>query len=124
MIDSLKINNKIVHDKQQICDAINDFFSNIGKNLADKIDSNVDYKTYLRAPNPNSMALLPTDTEEVKKIILNLKSNKAAGDDNVRPSLIKRCCESLAGPITHIINLSLSSGVVPDKLKVAKGCSS
>ena len=120
VIDSLKINNKIVHDKQQICDAINDFFSNIGKNLADKIDSNVDYKTYLRAPNPNSMALLPTDTEEVKKIILNLKSNKAAGDDNVRPSLIKRCCESLAGPITHIINLSLSSGVVPDKLKVAK----
>ena len=120
VIESLKINNKLVHDKQQICNTINDFFSNIGKNLADKIEAKTDYKRYLRAPNPNSMALLLTDADEVQKIITNLKTNKAAGDDNVRPGLLKRCSESLTKPITHIINLSFSTGIVPEQLKLAK----
>ena len=120
VIESLKINSKIIHDKQEICNTINDFFSNIGKNLADNIEAKTDYKTYLRAPNPNSMALLLTNTDEVKKIISNLKTNKAAGDDNVRPGLLKRCWESLTKPITHIINLSFSTGIVPDQLKLAK----
>ena len=66
------------------------------------------------------MALLLTDADEVQKIITNLKTNKAAGDDNVRPGLLKRCSESLTKPITHIINLSFSTGIVPEQLKLAK----
>ena len=42
------------------------------------------------------------------------------GPDNIGPKLIKEVTEILIDPLVHIFNLSLTTGVVPDKLKVAK----
>ena len=42
------------------------------------------------------------------------------GYDNIGPVLIKDVCTTILDPLVHIFNLSLLSGCVPDKLKVAK----
>ena len=36
------------------------------------------------------------------------------------PPVIKEACDSKTVPLTHILNLSLSEGVVPDELKISK----
>jgi len=46
-----------------------------------------------------------------------MKPNKSPGPDNIGP---KEVAEILTDPLVHIFNLSLTTGVVPDKLKIAK----
>jgi len=49
-----------------------------------------------------------------------MKSNKSPGPDNIGPKLIKEVAEILIDPLVHIFNLSLTTGGVPEKLKIAK----
>ena len=58
----------------------------------------------------------PVTEEEVSKIILN-SSNSFCDLDPLPTSLLKQCLPSLLPTITHIINLSLDTGVFPDKFK-------
>ena len=54
------------------------------------------------------------------EIIAHLKTNKSPGIDNIPNSLIKLSAETIVEPLTHIINHSLSKGIFPESLKVAK----
>ena len=45
---------------------------------------------------------------------------KSAGYDNIPMSIIKRSIGSISSPLTHIINLSIIHGIVPDELKIAR----
>ena len=47
-------------------------------------------------------------------------SRKSAGHDNIRADLIKCVASEIAKPLSIIFNASLSSGIFPDELKVAK----
>ena len=49
-----------------------------------------------------------------------MKPKTSQSHDDISPKLIKKCSESIAQPLTHIINLSLSSGTFPDMMKIAK----
>ena len=44
---------------------------------------------------------------------------KSAGYDNIPMSIIKRSIGSISSPLTHIINLSVIHGIVPDESKIA-----
>ncbi|CAG9115901.1 unnamed protein product [Plutella xylostella] len=76
----------------------------------------------IKSSSTKSFFLGPTDHVEVEKIISNLKHNSAPGWDNVSNRLLKTCSCYLSRPIAFIINLSLSSGVVPANLKMANVC--
>ena len=52
--------------------------------------------------------------------ILNLKSAKAPGHDNLPPTMLKDAAMSIAEPLAHIINRSMTDSTVPCKLKIAK----
>ena len=56
--------------------------------------------------------------QDVIKIKFN--PNKSAGHDNIGNFVIKKVDSEIVKPLTRIFNLSLSTGIVPDKLKVAK----
>lgn len=69
---------------------------------------------------PNSMFLAPTNDVEILGIIRGLTNKKSCGIDEISDYLIKKCGQNLTKPLTYIINLSLSTGSFPDKLKIAK----
>ena len=50
----------------------------------------------------------------------SLKPSKSSGSDDISPRIIKECIHIFIDPLCKIMNMSLSQGVVPDKLKVAK----
>ena len=57
--------------------------------------------------------------DEVRTIISAI-TNTASGNDELPASILKQCTDSYLQPLTHLINLSISLGIVPDELKVAR----
>ena len=76
-----------------------------------------EFKKYLSSSHMNSMFCDLVDSTELSIIIHKMKPNKSPGPDNIGP---KEVAEILTDPLVHIFNLSLTTGVVPDKLKIAK----
>ena len=66
------------------------------------------------------MYMKPIIEQDIIKIIDKFNPNKSAGHDNIGNFVIKKVGSEIVKPLTRIFNLSLSTGVVPDKLKVAK----
>ena len=51
---------------------------------------------------------------------IEFKTGKASGFDGVNIADIKSNIETLAKPLSHVINLSISTGIVPNNVKLAK----
>jgi hypothetical protein len=62
----------------------------------------------------------PSTEQEIMEIVYSFKNGVAAGYDNLSVSAIKESIKLIASPLTHIVNLSISSGIFPDPLKIAR----
>jgi hypothetical protein len=60
------------------------------------------------------------EPDKVIKITNKLKPNISAGHDEISSQLLKETIEYIKYPLTHIINRSLLTGIVPNQLKLAK----
>ena len=80
----------------------------------------VSHRTFLSGNFLESLFLNTVTEKEVMEICKSLKSRSAAGYDNISVDLVKECAQLISNPLTHIINLSIVSGVVPDEVKVAR----
>ena len=120
---TFKIHGSDYTDPLDIANQFNSYFSNIGLNLANKISptstSFQDYLNYAFSPK-DSIFLAPTDCDEIITLCNKLKSGTSSGCDDIKPDVIKSVSGLIAAPLSHIFNLSLSSGSVPTKLKNAK----
>ena len=67
-----------------------------------------------------SLFLDSVSEQEVIEICKSLKSGTAVGYDNVSVDLVKQCAQLISSPLTHIINMSIVSGIVSDELKIAR----
>lgn len=104
---------------------INNFFVNVGKELAQTIQSRATTKNKTSPVcynNANSFVLLQTDETEVDSVINSLRSDCASGCDGITASFLKNQKSFLLRPLTHILNLCFSTGVFPDILKKAMIC--
>jgi len=69
---------------------------------------------------PNSIFIYPVTEEVVISLTKSLKRKPTAGDDDIPENLVKQCMQLIRGPLAHIYNLSLNSGIFPDIWKTAK----
>jgi len=116
------VNNRKIFDSCTIANEFNQFFVDIGPNLAQSIEmpNNCSFKDYLKNPVTESLHFTHITTQQVVKIIDNLKSKTSCGHDGISNQLLKQMKHELAEPISVIINQSITSGIFPDTLKVAK----
>ena len=121
--DSFDINGSPTSDAQKIADGFNSFFTNIGPNLGNQIpvsDAHFsDFLVNIQSPM-SSLFLSPTDSEEIVKICSTFKAGTSCGYDEIKPNVVKAVINCITSPLVHVINLSLSSGIVPDQLKIAR----
>ena len=54
------------------------------------------------------------------KELVNVNPTKSTGLDDIPARFIKDGAIVLTTPITHIVNLSITSGVVPNNMKMAR----
>ena len=107
-------------DLGDIANAFNDYYVNVGPNLAKSIGHSSSKFKLPTVNSQQSLFLFPTDNEEVFKIINLLKPKTSSGHDNISAKLLKQISTGVINPCVHIINLSLSTGIVPSAMKKAK----
>ena len=121
-VTELLINEEKINDKQLIANEFNNYFCNIGSDLADRINYNckVDHKYYLKRKINSKFEFKMTNVNEVKNIINDLKPKLSTGHDEISSKLLKVLQPLLTESIVLIINQSLETGIFPNKLKISK----
>ena len=115
----IEIAGETISDPSQISENFNDYFASIGSTLAANIpQTNTDPLSYLQ-PNPNSFLFFECTSSEVLKVINGLK-NKRKGLDEIPIAIYKKIGDIISGQISEFINYSISSGVFPSSLKIAR----
>ena len=99
----------------------NDYFVNVGPNLAKKIttNTNLSFKDYLKGSFIDSMLLSPVCEQEIKRELENLDPSKSCGHDNIMPRVAKLLASELSVPLSYIINLTFTTGKIPVDLKTS-----
>ena len=106
-----KKDNEQITDKREIVNRFNEYFVNVGANLAKKITAtNLSFISYLKGHYMDSMFLTPVCEREIKKELENLDPSKSCGHDNIMPKVVKQLATELSEPLSHIINLTFSTG--------------
>jgi hypothetical protein len=101
----------------------NDYFSNIGKTLAESIERRpTDNINKFRTLNMSMRSIFfsPCSDAEVALIIQNLEDGKSPGSDRIGVTLVKRCRTVLSSILTKIFNDCITVGIYPDGMKVAR----
>ena len=115
------INDKIeINDAKSIAEKSNEFFVNIGPNLANKIPRcDLTFKSYLPTVNTklNETVLSEDEFEEAFK---SLKRNRAPGHDGLDVNIITSVYELIKKPLLKIFNESLNLSTFPENMKIAK----
>ena len=62
------------------------------------------------------MFFWPTDENELKHISSDHKSNSSAGHDELPSNILSSSIKAFFKPLTHIINCSLTTSIVPDNI--------
>ena len=73
-----------------------------------------------RGITPNQFKLSQVSEDFILKELNRLNPNKSTGIDNISAKILKEGATVLYGPVSHIINLSLLTSIVPNDLKVAR----
>ena len=114
------INGKKVDNESQIAHAFNEYYSNIGNITAENLShSETNFEQYL--PNKNYQEIIwnQTSAREVKDIILKCRLTKP-GPDEIPMHIFKTNADTLSPVLSHLYNLSLTSGVFPRIHKLGK----
>lgn len=114
----LTINGQIFSG-ERLANVMNEHFINAGSFiLTDEKRDNA--PTPDKSPLPYSIFLAPTDPVEVERLIRKLKNNVASGIDEIGSVELKMVSPLISNVLAYIINLTLTNGVFPEQLKVAK----
>ncbi len=115
--DILDINSK--DGPQDIVEELNNFFCEVGPNLASKIPNSNLVVEFNQMPNIDDFTLHDSSIEDVEKLLLKIPDSKATGDDGIPVRLLKLASHTCSIIICHIINMSIKHNVVPIEWKCA-----
>ena len=101
-----------------IANTFNNYFGNVGSYLAKNKQTETHPLHYIESLE-NSIYIIEIYMDEVRTIISAI-TNSASGNDELPASILKQCTDSYLEPLTHLINLSISLGIMPDELKVVR----
>ena len=118
---SIKIDDMEITDSNLISNKFCEFFTSIGQKCAENIpDSKVPFTHHLKGAYSHSLFLSPITPGDMISIMGQIKSKSSSGNDNISSKLLKSIKGEIAYPLSVAINSSLSSGVVPNCMKIAK----
>lgn len=119
---SIKVNENIINNKQEVCNIFANYFATSVENkLKNHFQNNLSKMcTISNQAMVNSIFIKPVTAEEIVSIITNMKNKYSVGIDEIPIRLLKFCKHSLSNTIAFIINLSIQLGQFPNALKLGK----
>ena len=120
-IPKIKNNQGVITKKSdEISHTLNAFFGSIGKNLAEKINLQIDKDNNLPPVAEALTNIDQTTAEKVKKLIDDLSTYKSMGINGFSIKLVKDSAQTIAPILAHIINSCIESCSIPKEWKHAK----
>ena len=114
-------NNEKNIGNENIANGFNDFFTNVGPNLAEKIgQSDKHFKDFLGRSITNSIFLELRTKTEILNIVSNLSNKSSLDKDAISMILVKDIIDTVSEPMRHICNISISQEIFPEEMKAAK----
>ena len=95
---SLNVNNQEIDDPYTISEAFNEFFCSVADKIQQTLTNPVSefyYKTYLISPVLPSIYLDPPTPHEIYNIIVNLKTKKSTGADEISSFFVRKLASVL-----------------------------
>lgn len=117
-VKKLRIKEDTVVDPQAIANGMNEFFSNVGKELLKRIKNPKRNVSNVKKVD-SSIYFWHTDRTEVVKTVLALGRRTAAGPDGITVSVLQTILCDIVDVLVHVINLCIDTGVCPDHFKRA-----
>ena len=122
-INSINIGDEICNNSQQIADHFNDFFSSIADSTINKIPPTKMKPNDFPFKNvSSSFEFRSVDTSFISDIIKKLEPKVSTDINGFSSKLLKESSDYILGPLTHLVNLSLSQGHFPCELKISRTC--
>lgn len=128
----LRENDSVISDKQQVADIFNDHFVHIA-NGAPEINVHDFGEDFTEHPSvfaiqdntreQSSFSFFNfqyTNKSQVERLLSSVNTRKACGHDLIPPSLIKESASAIAGPLTTIMNQSISQCSYPTRWKMGQ----
>ena len=121
LTNELKINDSKITSNEEIANAFNEYFTNIGPSLANSIDeSNTSFKTFVKSAESKMDRFRLVSVGKVVKLLKGLSNCKAAGLDKISGKILKVAANTIAPSLTHIFNHGLISNCFPYEWKMAR----
>jgi len=122
----LNINGEVCFDKLKAAEKFNSFYTSVAADLVAKLPKclnkfgrNFVFNYYSsKGVVPECFGLSIVSENKIFKYLSNLSSKKATGLDGIQARFVKNSASVIANPLSHIINLSIIQGVVPDDLNI------
>jgi hypothetical protein len=122
-VQNILVDNVSITDPLQMANCFNEFFSNIAVKIAqdivptdrppDKIDLDANFPLF-------SFSRDPLTSGEIIDCFNSLLKKKTPDVNGISVDFISNFAFTLSRPLQHIFSLSLSTGIVPVQLKIAK----
>ena len=116
----LVIEKKEVTEIKDIAEEFNNFFTNVGPNVAKKVPNSSNSFTSFLNQTHSIMEKNSLSINELKEAFFSLKTKKSPGYDDINFNVVKKCFGEINEPLKHLFNLSLENGIFPEKMKIAK----
>ena len=104
-------------DEKDTASYINDFFVNIGPNLAKHCNEAWNFQG---TPSPDEISDIETDVDEVARLCKAININKASCIENISSEILRDAFLIIPERIARIFNLSFNTGKIPEDWKIAK----
>ena len=89
-VNELKLGQNTLNNPKDITEGFNNYFSNIGSNLASQISTPYcNFYTYVKKTTSEFAAFQPTNVNNVYQLLSGLSSNKATGIDKISCKILK-----------------------------------
>ena len=116
------INGLECTDKKKIANSFNSFFVSIGEQNNATVERHKEshFRDYLTDQVDAQFAFRSISNSDTLRMIKNVKLLNSKGHDGISSDLLKLIGNAISKSITLIINQSLTTGIFPDRLKIAK----
>ena len=120
--ETMIIDGRDCSNKQTIADNFNTYFATITEQMIASFPDHetASYADYLNSSIGSRFEFHTINDHMTKCMINNLKTSRSKGHDGITSELLKVINDDICSSITVMINQSLTTGIFPSKLKIAK----
>ena len=116
-----KMGDTLFDSIENIVNGFNDYFTDIGEQLQIKIPINKGtIHDFLGTKKPYLFKFRLVGPSTMEYYISKIKLKSSVGQDRINNIIIKNCFPAIIEVLVHLVNLSISNGVVPPPLKSSR----